>query len=137
MIDQIWYPSHGYLGAKGVLTGAYIRGANALAFGEPPLEQRLAQAREQGEWLHADYAKLVEHGVSIAWHKMPHQLGGWANEGEATFGPLIEKLAKPQGRLHLAGDQLTWWTGWQEGAVIAAQAAVKWVCDACAAAPAR
>jgi len=136
-IDQIWYPSDGYLSEKGVLTGAYIRGPNALDFGGLKLEERLTRARQQGERLHADYAKLVEHGVSIAWHKMPYQLGGWANEDEETFGPLIEVLAKPQGRLHLAGDQVTWWTGWQEGAVIAAQAAVKWVCEACALAPVR
>lgn len=135
LIDQIWYPSDGYLSAKGTLTGAYIRGKNALAFGDMTHERRLALAREQGGRLHADYAKLVERGVSIAWHKMPYQLGGWANEDEESFGPLIETLSQPQGRLHLAGDQITWWSGWQEGAVIAAQAAVKWICEACALAP--
>ena len=137
MIDQIWYPSDGYLSAKGTLTGAYIRGKNAVTFGEMRHEHRLAVAREQGERLHANYAKLVEHGVSIAWQKMPYQLGGWANEDEESFGPLIEVLAQPQGRLHLAGDQVTWWSGWQEGAILAALAAVKWVCEACAVAAVR
>jgi len=32
---------------------------------------------------------------------------------------------------------VTWWTGWQEGAVIAAQAAVTAICKKCAVQPAR
>jgi monoamine oxidase len=131
-IDQIWYPSDGFLGAKGALTGAYNRGKTAIEFGNRSIEDRLRIAREDGERLHAGFGKLVEHGVAIAWHKMEFQHGGWANEDEGIFGPLIEILAQPQGRLHPAGDQVTWWTGWQEGAVIAAQAAVTAICERCA-----
>jgi monoamine oxidase len=36
-------------------------------------------------------------------------------------------LATPQGRFHMAGDQITYWSGWQEGAIISALAAVKWI----------
>jgi len=34
-------------------------------------------------------------------------------------------LATPQGRFLMAGDQITYWSGWQEGAVISAHAAVQ------------
>ena len=71
-IDQIWYPSSGYLSAKGTLTGAYMRGAPAITFNQRPVAERLAIAREQGERLHPGYAqicrarrrdRLGEHGV--------------------------------------------------------------------------
>ena len=123
-IDQIWYPSSGYLSAKGTLTGAYIRGANAITFNQRPLAERLAIAREQGERLHPGYAKYVEHGVAIGWENMEFARAGWVNEDAANFGANSAILARPQGRFHMAGDQLTFVSGWQEGAVIAAHHAV-------------
>ena len=123
-IDQIWYPSSGYLSAKGTLTGAYMRGANAVAFDKKPVAERLAIAREQGERLHPGYAKYVEHGVAIGWENMEFARGGWVNEYDKNFADNSAKLAQPQGRFHMAGDQLTYVSGWQEGAVIAAHHAV-------------
>jgi monoamine oxidase len=123
-IDQIWYPSSGYLSAKGTLTGGYMRGASAIAFNKKSVAERLAIAREQGERLHPGYAKYVEHGVAIGWENMEHQLGGWVNEEDPNFGANSKILAAPQGRFHMAGDQLTFVSGWQEGAVLAAHHAV-------------
>lgn len=123
-IDQIWYPSFGYLSAKGTLTGAYIRGASAITFNQRPLAERLAIAREQGERLHPGYAKYVEHGVAIGWENMEFARGGWVNEDTADFEKNSPVLARPVGRFHMAGDQLTYVSGWQEGAVIAAHHAV-------------
>lgn len=127
-IDQIWYPSFDYLSAKGTLTGAYIRGKPATDFNQKPLAERLAIAREQGERLHPGYAKYVEHGVAIGWDNMEFARGGWVNEDADNFGKNSATLAVPQpppnGRFHMAGDQLTFVSGWQEGAVIAAHYAV-------------
>jgi len=123
-IDQIWYPSSGYLSARGTLTGAYMRGARAITFNQRPVAERLAIAREQGERLHPGYAKYVEHGVAIGWENMEFARGGWVNEDDPNFGANSAILARPQGRFHMAGDQLTYVSGWQEGAVIAAHHAV-------------
>jgi monoamine oxidase len=49
----------------------------------------------------------------------------WANEGDSAFGALAEVLATPQGRFYMVGDQVTFWSGWQEGALISAREAVK------------
>jgi monoamine oxidase len=129
-IDQIWYPSDGFLSARGTLVGAYNRGKRAAAFGDLALEDRLRVAREDGERLHPGFGGMVEHGVAIAWHKMAFQLGAWAYDAED--GALIDVLATPQGTFHAAGDQVTWWSGWQEGAIIAARAAVQAICARCA-----
>jgi monoamine oxidase len=123
-IDQIWYPSFGYLSPKGTLTGAYMRGKSAIAFNRKPVAERLAIAREQGERLHPGYAKYVEHGVAIGWDNMEFAHGGWVNEDDEHFTANSKILAQPQGRFHMAGDQLTFVSGWQEGAILAAHHAV-------------
>jgi monoamine oxidase len=125
VITQIWYPSSGYLSRKGVLTGAYMYGAAAEEFNAKPVAARLEIARQQGEKLHDDYSKLVEHGVAIGWNNMEFERFGWADESDDTFELPAKVLMEPQGRFHMAGDQITYWSGWQEGALISALAAVK------------
>src|SRR5262245_5672890 len=68
IITQIWYPSSGFLSAKGTLIGAYTYGPPAEAFSRLSVTERLRIAREQGEKLHPDYGKYVEHGVAIGWN---------------------------------------------------------------------
>ena len=127
VIAQIWYPSHHYLSRTGTLTGAYMYGAKADVFNALPVAERLRQAKEQGEKLHRDYGKLVKHGIAIGWNNMEFERFGWADEGDPAFGPNAQILAAPQGRLHLAGDQVTYWSGWQEGAILSAHEAVRWI----------
>jgi monoamine oxidase len=124
-ITQIWYPSSGFLSGKGVLTGAYMYGTVAERFNARPLPERLQLARDQGERLHPGYADYVEHGIAIGWNNMEFQRFAWANEGDPAFGANAQVLAAPQGRFLMAGDQLTYWSAWQEGALISALAAVK------------
>jgi monoamine oxidase len=101
-----------------------MRGASAIAFNAKPLAERLAIAREQGERLHPGYAKYVERGLAIGWENMEFARGGWINEDDPNFQANSTILSQPQGRFHMAGDQITFVSGWQEGAVIAAQYAV-------------
>jgi len=123
-IDQIWYPSDGYLSHKGILTGAYMRGPPAVEFNKKPVAERLHIAREQGERLHDGYAQAVEHGVAIGWDHMEFERMGWANESDKGFPGPASILREPHGRLMIAGDQVTFWSGWQEGAVLSAWDAV-------------
>jgi monoamine oxidase len=123
-ITQVWYPSSGFLGRKGVLTGAYMYGSSARRFNAQPLAERLRQAKEQGDKLHDGYSTYVEHGVAIGWNNMEFERMGWAHEGDPEFAQNAKLLSEPQGRFHMAGDQLTYWSGWQEGALISAHAAV-------------
>jgi monoamine oxidase len=104
----------------------YMRGKSAVDFNARPVAERLRLAKEQGERLHPGvFAKSVEHGVAIGWNNMEFARLGWIDETDPRFQANAEVLAKPQGRFYFAGDQVTWWTGWQEGAVIAAWSAVQ------------
>jgi hypothetical protein len=69
-----------------VLTGGYMYGAAAEEFNARPVPERLAIAREQGERLHAGYARHVEHGLAVGWNRMEFARMGWANEGDRSVG---------------------------------------------------
>jgi monoamine oxidase len=124
-IRQVWYPSSGFLSPKGTITGAYMYGKIAEDFNERPVAERLRVAREQGERLHEGYSKYVEKGIAIGWDKMEHFRFAWADETNPAFGENADILATPQSGFHMAGDQVTFWSGWQEGAIISAWEAVK------------
>jgi len=125
-IKQIWYPSHGFLSQKGILTGAYNYGEAARIFGLMPHAERMAAALEGGEKLHPGlFERNVEKGISIAWQNMPNQAGGWAYYKDQAENPAYLSINKHQGRLILAGDYLSFLSGWMEGAVRSAELAVK------------
>jgi monoamine oxidase len=56
---------------------------------------------------------------------MPHQAGGWVYYGNQAENPDYLEVSKPQGRLVLAGDYLSFLPGWMEGAVRSAELAVE------------
>lgn len=122
-ITQIWYPSNGYHQRKGVVMGAYIwddQPGQGLRFTQMTPPERLRTAMAEGEQIHPGYADEIESGVSRAWLNVPFQKGGWPRNYAAPA-----ELLQPDGAIYFAGDQATALPGWQEGAALAAHAAVE------------
>ena len=119
-ITQIWYPSWAYFTQKGILTGAYNYDKNAIEYGKMTPHERLVDAMRGAKKVHPDFEKHVpiDLGLSIAWQNVPWQLGGWADDWSCEKGKTIpEVLLKPEGHFWVAGDQVSYLSGWQEGAV--------------------
>ena len=129
IIEQIWYPSNGYFGRKGTLTGAYIHGPNAASFGKLGLAERLRVAREGGARLHDEFDDPSilppDLGLSIAWQNVPHQEGAWADWGNYNDNQHCDedyrRLLEPFRRFYVVGDQASTLPGWQEGAMMSAE----------------
>jgi monoamine oxidase len=117
-ITQMWYPSYDYFGRKGILTGAYNYDDAADELAAQKIPQRLTTAMNGAKKLHPDFDKYVpkELGLSIAWKNVPYQLGGWADDWGCD-DTNHTRLLKPEGRFWVAGDQVSYLSGWQEGAV--------------------
>lgn len=124
-IMQLWYPAHGFHKPKGIMLGCYQWDPEAgEAWGKLTPAQRLAAAIAQGEKLHPGYGGLVEKGLSVAWNKVPYQMGcspEWKSEDRETH---FKVLQKPDRRHYLVGDQMSFVSGWQEGAARSAHAAI-------------
>ncbi|WP_435603491.1 FAD-dependent oxidoreductase [Streptomyces sp. bgisy130] len=127
-ITQMWYPSNDYFSTKGTLTGAYNFGTAAETLGKLTPEKRLQLAREGAVQLHPEFKNkdLVpdKQGISIAWHKVPYQLGGWAawKPQQASHKKAYKQLLQPEGTgaFFVTGDQISPLPGWQEGAMMSA-----------------
>lgn len=137
-ITQVWYPSHGFHGRKGVLVGAYIWDlAPGQRFTAMAPAERHAAAIADGERLHPGYEKLVGSAVSVAWAKIPYSMGAWI-EWDAVPG--LRQAAYPvllagDGPFYFAGEHMSYVTAWQEGAVQSAHYTVTQIADRVAGTP--
>lgn len=112
-ITQMWYPSNDYFSQNGTLTGAYNFDDCAEALGNMEPKDRLKEARQGAAELHGQFTDEdivpTGKGVSIAWHKVPYQLGGWAawNPSNSEHMQAYKQLLQPEGdnRFFVAGDQ--------------------------------
>lgn len=127
-INQIWYPSYGYLSNKGVLVGSYnyaydgfYSEENAIAIGSLPASERISLVLSQGSKIHPQYNKHFENGVSIFWAKIPYNLGGWAKYTPQTRQQYYPRLNEPDGNIYLAGEHLSYIPGWMAGALESAR----------------
>jgi monoamine oxidase len=123
-LSAMWYPSYGYLGRRGTLIGYYNMGANALAYGERSIPDRLARAIAQGKKIHGDaYEEELLSSFSVSWQKIRYSEGGWVEWPSHTSGE-YERLLAPEANVYFAGDHLSYYSSWQAGAIDSARLAV-------------
>jgi monoamine oxidase len=124
-ITQILYPSTGYLSRKGVVIGYYQNGEKAKAMGQLAHADRLARAIDQGSAIHPQYRAELESSFSVAWEHAPFNRGGWAQYTEAQRKAEYVTLQQPHGALYLAGDSLSYLSGWMQGALGSARSVAR------------
>jgi monoamine oxidase len=112
-IGQIIYPSYGFNGAKGVLTGYFLDFARTMRGRNPAERQQLAL--EQGTRIHPQYANEFETAFSVSWPRVPWSRGSWRSETAAAHEALAV-LRRPDGRVYFAGDYMTDMSSWMQGA---------------------
>lgn len=122
-ITQIWYPSSGYLGQKGILVGAYAFGRDAVELGNLSPAERQSRALDEGRHIHPQYDEAFESSFSVAWQHVPYSLGGWATYSAADRARHYPVLTEPDGPFFLAGEHLSYLTGWMAGALESARRA--------------
>ena len=123
-ITQVWYPSHGFHAANGVLLGAYAFDPGASAFAVASPDRRFAVARDNGTALHPQMATEVSRPVSVAWRNIAYSRGAFAHWTAEQRTRLLPVLCAEDERIFLAGEHLSDWTAWQEGAVQSAHRVV-------------
>lgn len=117
-ITQIWYPNSGFGQDNGILVGAYIFGGSVGSnFANQSLQQRINSAVAQGSNLHPEMNGEAGRGISVAWSKVPFQLGAWGTSNPVT-------LLAPDDNIVFAGEHLSILQGWQEGAILSAYHAI-------------
>src|SRR3984957_15669623 len=122
----IGYPASGYFNdGPGVLLGAYTFGPNAVEYTAMSPEERIKRTVEYGSQIHAQYPAECQHGVAVAWHRVPWTLGcagHWTDELRARH---FDNLCAIDGRIVLAGEHASELPAWQEGAVLSSLDAIR------------
>jgi monoamine oxidase len=115
---QISMPSTAWQSKKGVLLGAYIYGDVAVQSSALSLHDRLESYLDIGEAVFPGlYRANFEKGFSWCWHRAKYNQGGWAEWSQRGRERDYPKLIQPEGRVYLAGEHLSYLTGWQAGAI--------------------
>lgn len=123
-INQIWYPSHGIHGKKGVVLGAYAFFNQSEFFERMSPAERLRFAADAGDRIHEGYSDYIEAGVSVPWGRMNHMMGCGARMSPEDYETKFPLLQKPDGRHYMIGDQISFHSSWQEGAFASAENAL-------------
>jgi len=116
--------SEGMRGASGLL-GLYVKRAEARRLAALGEEERARAALNFLELAQPGLKRQLVTTASACWSSAPFQQGAYAyfKVGQAaSFGPL---LARPEGRLHFAGDHASHRPGFMHGALAAAQRVVE------------
>jgi monoamine oxidase len=116
-INTISLPSTGWQSKKGVVLGYYHYATDAIEASALTPRERAEFALAAGQQIFPAYRSSFESAFSVAWHRVQYNLGGWAewtDEGRQTAYPL---LLEGEGRVLLAGEHLSYLTGWQAGAI--------------------
>lgn len=116
-INTISLPSTGWQGKKGVLLGYYQYQTAAIEISALSPQERAAFALAAGQKIFPQYSENFETAFSVAWHRVQYNLGGWAEWTEKTRAAAYPTLVEGEGRVLLAGEHLSYLTGWQAGAI--------------------
>jgi monoamine oxidase len=124
-IGEVWYPSHGFFGSSGVVTGYYVFGPVCDQLGRLSPEERREFALRHGEKIHPQYRAELASAVSFNWATTPHIEGCLAHFPRAMLRTFYPFLVRPDEELYLAGDWASHLGGWQAGAFESARLVVK------------
>ena len=126
-MTQIVYPSTGFQSKKGVLIGYYNYDQQADEYARLSPADRVKRALAEGSKIHPQYEKEFENGISVAWHKVPYSMGGWANWNDQQRRNEYALLLKPQGATYFCGEHMSYVGSWMAGAFESAHEVIKTV----------
>jgi monoamine oxidase len=122
---QVWELGHNQPGPRGLLVG-YTKMSGAREIGGLDEEQRLAVTLGAVTKVHPDLPREFEGGTSKCWDEDPWARGGWAMSRPGDMRNLEPHVARPEGRIHFAGEHASPWRGgWMQAALESGERAAK------------
>jgi monoamine oxidase len=106
----------GQPGPRAVLE-AFVTGPNARRIAAMAPDARVAFARDQAARVHPRLPRVSERGASYAWDADPWARGDYAWFAPGELRSFLPHLARPEGRVHFAGDHTSSLPGWMQGAL--------------------
>jgi monoamine oxidase len=116
-ISQVWDVTYGQPGSRGILQAfpISVHSRRVSGMSEP---DRLDFALEQVERIYPGMRENFEGGVTKCWDEDEWARGASAYYRPGEFSSLLPHVARPEGRIHFAGEHTSVWIdGWMQGAL--------------------
>lgn len=108
--------AHYLPGTRGMLE-AYVAGAKARTLAAMNADERLSFTVKQMEMILPNISRHYEGGASVCWDDEQWTRGAYAWFKPGQMEAFLPHFAKPEGRVYFAGDHLSPWPGWMNGAL--------------------
>lgn len=124
-VVHIWHPSYGFHGERGIMIGYYNYGDDADSYAKLAPKEREKRAVAAGVKIYGEkYRTELVSSFSHHWRQTPHLEAAWHDTPGGPDAPRYKPLNEPSGRVHFAGDWLSYTDAWQHGAFTSARKAV-------------
>jgi len=122
---EIWQPTWNQPGPRGILM-TYNRPGQAERIAAMNQNERIASTLTKlGQWF-PGLQENFERGASWCWNEEEWSRGAWSFVGPRDF----VAASSPEGRIHFAGEHLSPWFSWMQGALDSGLRAVKEINEA-------
>ena len=122
---EIWQPTWDQPGPRGILM-SYARPGEAERIANMKENGRIEATLKQLDGIFTGLRGNFERGVTKCWTEDEWARGAWAFVGFSDFATAIV----PEGRVHFAGEHLSPWFSWMQGALQSGLRAVKEIDEA-------
>jgi monoamine oxidase len=125
----VWDPTVNQPGPRGILE-SYMAGQQARQVTAMREAERISFSLEHMEKVYPGIRVNFEAGATKCWDEDEWSRGdyAWFKPGQMTA--LIHHIAKPEGRVHFAGEHASAWPGWMQGALESGNRAAREINDA-------
>src|SRR5215213_877951 len=117
---EIWQPTWNLPGPRGILM-TYARPGEAERITKLKENERIATTLKQLDPMFGGVRENFERGFTKCWVEDEWARGAWAFVGLGDFFT----ASSPEGRIHFAGEHLSPWYSWMQGALSSGLKAVK------------
>jgi monoamine oxidase len=117
---EIWQPTWSQPGVRGILM-TYARPGEAERITSLKEKERISTTLKQLDLMFAGLRENFERGATKCWMEDEWSRGAWAFVGLADFLGAVAR----EGRIHFAGEHLSPWFSWMQGALSSGLRAVK------------
>ena len=114
--EEISEPTFDQAGSRAILV-SYRSGAQSRQLASLAEAERIAQVSRQMEKVFTGLGETLESGVSYCWDEDEWARGAYSILKPGEMFSLFPLIARPEGRVHFAGEHTSMWSGWMQGAL--------------------
>lgn len=126
---RAWFAPLGHRGPRDILE-AFATGEAAQRAGRLDEAGRVAAVLDASQRFFPSVKAEFEGGASVDWDADEWARGAWTWYRPGQLEALGPHLARPEGRVHFAGEHTSAWPGWMQGALASGLRAAREVAEA-------